>query len=99
MAQHQLKQRPDFATEDEEREFWATNELSDYFDFENLEVIMKPNSFPNLKRSEGFISLHIGEASARELKTLAKERRVDLATLAAQYVNEGIRRDAHHAAS
>jgi len=40
----------------------------------------------------------IDEASAKELKALAKERRVDLATLAAQYVREGIRRDARPAA-
>ena len=93
MAQNKLKQRPDFATEDEEREFWATHELEDYFDFSNAEVVTDPNAFPNLKRTEGFISLHIDEASAKELKTLAKERKVDLAVLAAQYVQEGIRRD------
>jgi hypothetical protein len=98
MAQNKLKQRPDFATEDEEREFWATHELEDYFDFSNLEVVTDPNAFPNLKLTEGFISLHIDDASARQLKTLAKERKVDLAVLAAQYVQEGIQRDAHYAA-
>jgi hypothetical protein len=98
MAQHKLKQRPDFKSEDEERKFWATHELEDYFDFENMEVITEPNSFPNLKRTEGLIPLHIDDASAKKLKTLAKERKVDLATLAAEYVVEGIQRHARIAA-
>ena len=98
MAQHQIKQRPDFANEDEEREFWATHELEDYFDFENMEVITELNRFPNLKRTEGLISLHLDDLLTKELKVLAKERSVDLAVLAAQYVTEGIRRDAHRAA-
>jgi hypothetical protein len=98
MAKNKLKQRPDFASEDEEREFWATHELSDYFDFENAEVVTDPNAFPNLKRTEGLIQLHIDDLSARQLKTLAKKRKVDLDVLAAQYVREGIQRDAHYPA-
>ena len=97
MAQHQLKQRPDFANEDEEREFWATHELEDYFDFANMEVITEPNSFPNLKRTEGLISLHLDDVLTKELKVLAKERSVDLAVLAAQYVRDGVDRDVHYA--
>lgn len=89
-----LKPIPKFDSEDEEREFWATHELSDYFTFSKAGRITDPNAFPNLKRTEGLISLHIDDASARQLKTLAKKRKVDLATLAAQYVREGIQRDA-----
>jgi len=92
------KQRPNFKTEDEEREFWATHEISDYFDMSHPEVVTDPNAFPNLKRTEGLIQLHINEALAKELKSIAKEEKVDLATLAAQYVEQGVRRHAHHAA-
>src|SRR5437867_1333703 len=95
MAYQQLKQRPTFATEDEERAFWATHELEEYFDFANAEVITEPNSFPNLKRTEGLISLHLDDLLAKELKVLAKERSVDHAVLAAQYVREGVQRDVH----
>lgn len=98
MAQNKLKQRPNFASEDGEREFWATHELQDYFDFSNPEIVTDPNAFPKLKRTEGFISLHIDEASAKELNTLAKKHKVDLAVLAAQYVREGIQRDGHYPA-
>lgn len=61
-------------------------------------MVTDVNAFPKLKLTEGLISLTIDDASAKELKTLAKERKVDFATLAAQYVREGIRRDAHHGA-
>jgi hypothetical protein len=94
----QPKQRPHFDSEDQEREFWATHEIQDYFDTSNPQVVTDPNAFPNLKRTEGLLQLHIDDASARQLKTLAKKRKVDLATLAAEYVREGIRRDAHFAA-
>ena len=94
MPKQQPKQRPKFKTEDEEREFWAAHEISDYFDVSHPEVVTDPNAFPNLRRTEGLIELHIGDASVERLKTLARKRKVDLATLAAQYVEEGIQRDA-----
>jgi len=93
-----LKPIPNFASEDEERAFWDDHELSDYFDFTNGELITEPGRFPKLKRTEGLISLHIDDDSAKQLKSLAKKRKVDLATLAEQYVREGIKRDARHAA-
>jgi hypothetical protein len=98
MANKKLKTIPKFDSEDDEREFWATHELSDYFTFSEKGRITEPGAFPNLKRTEGLISLIIDDSSARQLKTLAKERKVDLAVLAAQYVQEGIRRDVHFAA-
>jgi hypothetical protein len=98
MPKQQPKQRPHFESEDQEREFWATHEIEDYFDTSNPEVVTDPNAFPKLKLTEGLISLRIDGAAAKQLKTIAKERKVDLATLAAQYVQEGILRDAHYAA-
>ena len=97
MPDKQRKTLPHFASEDEERAFWSTHDSGDYVDWSKSELVTDPNAFPKLRLTEGLISLQIDEASARELKVLAKERRVDLATLAAQYVQEGIRRDAHHA--
>ena len=97
MPEKKFKSLPHFASEDEEREFWATHDTGDYVDWSKSELVTDPNAFPNLKLTEGLISLMIDEASAKELKALAKERRVDLATLAAQYVREGIRRDARPA--
>ncbi len=42
------KKLPKFKKEDEEREFWATHDSTDYFDWKK--AIINP-SFPNLKRS------------------------------------------------
>jgi hypothetical protein len=74
------------------------HDSADYVDWSKAEVVTDPNAFPNLKRTEGLIELHMDDAAARQLKTIAKKRKVDLATLAAQYVQEGIRRDAHYPA-
>jgi hypothetical protein len=54
-----LKELPRFESEDAEREFWATHETSDYFDWSKAEVITDPNAFPNLKLTEDLILLHI----------------------------------------
>ncbi len=43
---------PKFKNEDEERDFWAKIDLSEYFDPEDLE----PVSFPNLKPTKHLIS-------------------------------------------
>jgi hypothetical protein len=61
----QPKQRPHFDSEDQEREFWATHEIEDYFDTSKPQVVTKPNAFPNLKRTEGLFELHIDDASVR----------------------------------
>lgn len=88
-----LKEVPEFKNEDEEFEFWATHDTSEYVDMKKLKEV----SFPNLKPTEGLIALFLDNSSANELSAIAKERSLDLATLAAQYVQEGIRRDANHA--
>jgi hypothetical protein len=98
MADKKLKTIPRFDSEDEEREFWATHDSGDYVDWSKAEVITERGAFPNLKRTAGLIPLRLDDVSTKELKALAKERSIDLGALAAQYVNEGIRRDAHHAA-
>ena len=89
----QLKDIPEFKNEDEEADFWATHDTDDYVDLSNLTEV----SFPNLKRTEGLVPVFLDASAERELKVLAKERSVDLSILAAQYINEGIRRDAHPA--
>lgn len=85
---------PEFKNEDEEADFWATHDTADYFDLSELKEV----SFPNLKKSEGLIPVMLDQESATELQELAEQRSVDLPELAAQYVREGIRRDAHFSA-
>ena len=42
-----LKKIPQFTSEDEERQFWATHDTTDYFDYSKAVWV----SFPNLKSS------------------------------------------------
>lgn len=48
---------PEFNNEDEEREFWANVDLSEYFEAEDFE----PVSFPNLKPTSRSISIRFPE--------------------------------------
>ena len=64
------KQIPKFKNEDEEREFWATHDSTDYINWEKAEKI----TFSNLKPSVKKISLRLPETMIEELKLLANKR-------------------------
>ena len=87
-----IKDIPEFKNENEEADFWATHDTADYFDLSTLQEV----SFPNLKKIGGLIPVVLDEETAQELRELADDRSVDLPELAAQYVREGIKRDAHY---
>ena len=81
-----LKPIPEFANEDEEREFWATHDTLDYFDWDQAVSA----SFPALKPSTTTISLRLPEALLEELKTLANERDVPYQSLLKVFLAERI---------
>ena len=85
------KRAPKFRTEDEEREFWATHDAMDYFDWENA----IKGSFPNLKPSTTTISLRLPRALLDELKTLANERDVPYQSLLKIFLAERVARERH----
>ncbi len=84
----QFKEIPSFKSEDEEREFWATHDSTEYIDWSKA---VKAGPFLNLKRTEGLIELNIPEPTLKNLKSLAKGR--DISELVQRYVTEGIKRD------
>ena len=53
----EFKAIPKFKNEDEEREFWATADSSEYFDWSKAEKAI----FPNLKPSRKSISIRLPE--------------------------------------
>ncbi|PIU37382.1 hypothetical protein COT02_01200, partial [Candidatus Roizmanbacteria bacterium CG07_land_8_20_14_0_80_34_15] len=55
---------PKFKNEDEERDFWAKIDLTDYFDADDFEEV----SFPNLKPTTRSISIRIPEYLLGHLK-------------------------------
>ena len=60
---------PEFKTEEEEREFWATHDSADYIDWDNAEKTI----FPQLKPATKTISLRMSESMLSELKLLANK--------------------------
>jgi predicted DNA binding CopG/RHH family protein len=69
---------PEFVSEDEEREFWATHSPLDYFDSTSARTA----SFPDLKPSLKSISIRVPSDMLAELKTLANKKDVPYQSLA-----------------
>ena len=67
-----LKTIPKFRSEDEEREFWATADSTEYFDWSRAHRV----AFPNLKPSTDTISLRVPQGLLDDLKVLANQRDV-----------------------
>jgi hypothetical protein len=84
----QLKPIPKFASEDEEREFWATHSSTDYIDWSKAEVIREKGSFPNLKRSENVVEVPLPPDMIRRLEDRAKEQHIPLSLLVQRYLEE-----------
>ena len=80
------KQIPRFESEDEEREFWATHDSTEYLDWDKAE----PTVFPQLKPSTKTISLRLTESMLERLKLLANKRDVPYQSLIKIFLNERI---------
>ena len=72
-----VKQLPDFSSEDEERDFWATHDSADYLDWSQA----KRAVLPRLKPSTKTISLRLPESMLNELRLLANKRDVPYQSL------------------
>lgn len=80
---------PKFQDEDEEREFWATHDATEYFD------LAKGSSapFPNLQPSTQTISLRLPEGLLADLKVLANRMDVPYQSLMKLYLAERVGRE------
>jgi predicted DNA binding CopG/RHH family protein len=85
---------PSFATEDQERAFWAAHDSSDYVDWSRA----RPRSLPNLKPSLRTISLRLPESMLGQLKVLANKRDVPYQSLLKQFLAERLQRELSKAA-
>lgn len=84
-----LKLVPKFKDEDEEREFWAAHDSSDYVDWSQAEEVI----FPNLKLSTRSISLRVPEWLLAELKALANKRDVAYQALIKIFLSERVQQE------
>lgn len=81
-----LKPIPEFKNEDEEREFWATHDSTDYVDWSQARRVI----LPNLKPSTRTISVRMPESMVDELKVLANKRDVPYQSLIKMFLRERI---------
>jgi len=80
------KKIPKFKSEDEEREFWATHDSSEYIDWKKAKRIVLPDLKPSLKT----ISLRLSESMIEELKLLAHKKDVPYQSLLKMFLSEKI---------
>jgi len=84
-----LKDIPTFKSEDEEREFWATHDSTEYVDWDKAEEV----ALPKLKPSTKTISLRLPELMLNELRLIANKRDVPYQSLIKMFLKERIDRE------
>ena len=77
---------PKFRTEDQEREFWANHDTTDFVDWSAAKRALLPDLRPSVKR----ISLRLPESMLEELKLLANKRDVPYQSLLKIFLAERI---------
>ncbi|MBU1110720.1 BrnA antitoxin family protein [Patescibacteria group bacterium] len=80
---------PHFNNEDEEREFWAVADTSDYFDFSKAERVI----FPNLKPSMRKVSVRMPEWLISSLKSLANKQDVPYQSLMKLFLADRVKEE------
>jgi len=81
-----LKKIPAFKNEDEERQFWAAADSTEYVDWSKGRVVR----FPNLRPSTTAISVRLPVTLLTELKLLANERDVPYQSLLKLYLADRV---------
>lgn len=89
-----LKQIPAFKNEDEERDFWATHDLTDYFNMSKAQRV----TFPNLKRTNftsptRTISLRLPERLLAQVKHIAINADVPYQSLMKMFLVERVEQE------
>src|SRR5215213_11176286 len=84
-----LKKIPTFKDEDAEREFWASEDSTEYIDWSQAETLVLPNLRPTLRT----ISLRLPESMIAELKLLANQRDVPYQSLLKVFLAERIKQE------
>ncbi len=83
------KKIPKFASEDEERKFWATADSTEYVDWKKAGRVVLPNLNPSLKT----ISLRLPEFMIEELKLLANKHDIPYQSLLKMFLSERIEQE------
>ena len=81
-----MKSIPKFNSEEEERQFWAEHDSTEFIDWSKA----KRAVFPNLKPSTKTISLRLPQTLLEELKLLANKRDVPYQSLLKVFLSERV---------
>lgn len=84
-----FKSIPEFKNEDEERDFWAKADSSEYFDWSKAEQVV----FPNLRRSTRSVSIRLPESLISYLKVLANKKDVPYQSLMKIFLAERVEKE------
>lgn len=77
---------PKLSSGEAERDFWASNDSSDYVDWSQASAVTLPNLKPALRT----ISLRLPESTIGELKRLANRKDVPYQSLIKNFLSERI---------
>ncbi len=83
------KNLPAFKSEDEEREFWASHDSTEFIDWGKAERFTLSNLKPSIKK----ISLRLPESMLEELKLLANKKDVPYQSLLKVFLSERIEKE------
>jgi len=87
MPKRKRKAIPEFRSEAEEREFWATHDSADYVDWSKAQRA----TYPSLKPSTETISLRLPASLLADLKILANRMDVPYQSLLKIYLADRVR--------
>lgn len=87
--QKKLKPIPNFANEDDERDFWATHDSTEYFDFSHPIQM----DFSHLRPSTNSMTIRLPSGMLSDLRTLANKRDVPYQSLLKIFLAERIRQE------
>jgi predicted DNA binding CopG/RHH family protein len=80
---------PKFASEEEERDFWAEHDSAEYVDWSRAEKVI----LPNLKPSTRTISLRLPEHMLDQIKLIANKRDVPYQSLLKTFLADRIEQE------
>lgn len=87
---NKIKTIPKFKNEEEEADFWATHDTTDYFDINK--AVINP-TFPNLKPSTRTITIRVPQALLDSLKMMANKKDVPYQSLVKVFLDEKVREE------
>lgn len=96
MRKKKLKPIPRFKNENEEAEFWATHDSTEYIDWSK--AVVNP-VFPNLKPSTKTITIRVPESLLASLKMIANKKDVPYQSLVKIFLDEKVREESRSLSS